>query len=118
MGLPDIDGLWDYADPAGSERRFREVLGDAAASQDRGYHVELLTQIARAVCLQRRFEDAHAVLDDADELVPRPVPDALRRAWARCLLERGRVHNDTGRVKEAMACFEEAWPLAEQAGET
>lgn len=117
MGLPEIDGLWDYADPAGSEQRFRETLPAAAESEDRGYHVELLTQIARAVCLQRRFDDAYAVLDDADTLVPRPVPDDLRRARVRCLLERGRVDNDTERTAEAMKRFDEALRLAEDAGE-
>jgi hypothetical protein len=46
--LPDFDALWDYDDPAASERAFRALLPIAEASGDRNYHVELLTQIAQA----------------------------------------------------------------------
>ena len=42
--MSDIDSLWDYGDPAGSEARFRVALAGAAAE----LRPELLTQIARA----------------------------------------------------------------------
>src|SRR4051794_32155876 len=47
-GLPDFDTLWDYAQPGETEERFRELLPAARASGDRNYHLQLLTQIARA----------------------------------------------------------------------
>jgi len=44
--MPDIHELWDYNDPAGTESKLRAGLAKAEASDDRGYHAELLTQIA------------------------------------------------------------------------
>jgi len=110
--LPDIDGLWDYHDPAGSERRFRELLPRARDDASASYLAELMTQIARAICLQRAYERAHCVLDEARAFV-----DASARAKIRYLLERGRIHNDTGRTTDALEHFRDAWRLAEQADE-
>ncbi len=39
--MTDIDSLWDYDDPAGSEARFRAALPNAAPPE----RLELLTQI-------------------------------------------------------------------------
>jgi len=64
VASPDIDRFWDYKDPTGSERRFREILPNAKSTGDDAYTIELLTQIARAICLQRKYEVAHSVLDD------------------------------------------------------
>ena len=79
-----LDALWDFADPAGSEARFRE-------SDD----PELRTQLARALGLQGRFDEAHAVLDERD------VP-------IRTALERGRLYNSSGDPRTAIPLFERA----------
>jgi tetratricopeptide (TPR) repeat protein len=97
----DLDALWDYGDPAGSETRFRERL-PAAAGQS--IELQLLTQIARAQGLQRRFDDAHATLDGVRSRLG--TADGLTRA--RYLLERGRVLNSSGRRAEAMLFFHDA----------
>ena len=60
----EIDRLWDYSQPAESERRFRERLQETAEGSET--RVQVLTQIARAQGLQRKFAEAHATLDDAD----------------------------------------------------
>ncbi|MCH8316498.1 MAG: hypothetical protein IIA64_11035, partial [Planctomycetes bacterium] len=90
--LPDIDGLWDYNDPAGTESKLRAVLAKAVASDDRGYHAELLTQIARAQGLQRQFDEAHATLDRADAM----IDSDMRRAKVRLLGEGGGCLNSLG----------------------
>jgi tetratricopeptide (TPR) repeat protein len=113
MNLTDIDAVWDYEDPAGSEVRFRAILPHAEEAGSAGYRVELHSQLARAVCLQRRFAEAHAILDAAV-----PGKGETGRPRIRWLLERGRIHNDTGQTDDAMGAFEEAWRLAELAEET
>ena len=110
--LPDIHGLWDYNDPACTESKLRAVLAKAVASDDRGYHAELLTQIARAQGLQRQFDEAHATLDRADAM----IGSDMRRAKVRLLVERGRVFNSSGSADKAKPLFVEAWELASGEG--
>ena len=66
MSLPEVDSLWDYADPVASEQRFREVMAEARTAGEVAVLVEVQSQIARALCLQRRFDEAHAMLDEAE----------------------------------------------------
>src|SRR5215207_4714581 len=87
--LEDFDKLWDYNDPAATERKFRELLPTAEGSADSSSHAQLLTQIARAQGLQDRFEDAHATLDAVGKMLAAD----MKLARVRYLLERGRVFN-------------------------
>ena len=94
-----LDANWDFADAAASERRFREALptmeGIAAD--------ELWTQIARALGLQGNHAQALTMLDaiSSDD----PV------VHQRVALERGRVHNSSGDVEEAIPFFRQAQGL-------
>ncbi len=106
--MPDFDKLWDYAHPDISERRFRELLPRALDSLDLSYLAQLLTQIARAEGLQRKFEDAHKTLDRVDKALPKTDG----RTLIRYLLERGRVHNSSGSVDDAKRLFLQAFDLA------
>ena len=107
-GLPDFDTLWDYSQPSETEERFRELLPAARASGDRNNHLQLLTQIARAQGLARRFDAAHATLEHVREA----MTDDLKTVLVRYRLERGRCFNDTGQLDKARACFMNAWELA------
>jgi tetratricopeptide (TPR) repeat protein len=109
-GLPDFDTLWDYDRPAETEARFRDLLPAAQASGDRDYHLQLLTQVARAQGLQRNYDGAHATLDHVRDL----MTDDLTTARVRHLLERGRCFNDQGNHERARACFLEAWDVARE----
>src|SRR5687768_45420 len=100
-GLPDFNGFWDYDHPEQTEARFRDILPAAQSSGDRDYHLQLLTQIARAQGLQRKYDAAHATLDHVRGL----MTDELKTVRVRYLLERGRVFNDTRRYEDAKACF-------------
>src|SRR5207249_2424045 len=76
------------------------------------YLAELLTQIARAEGLQRKFEDAHRTLDEADRLAGEaPVPRI------RCFLERGRALNSAKQPSDAKPLFIQAFDLAKAHGE-
>ena len=103
--LPDFDSLWDYSEPAVSEQRFRALL---PGPDDRGWRAELLSQIARANGLQRRFDPAFAILSEAEAL----IGDGDIRPRVRCLLERGRVLNTSGDPASSRALFLSAWELA------
>lgn len=106
--LADFDKLWDYSHPDVSERRFRELLPAAVDSLDISYLAQLLTQIARAEGLQRKFQSAHQTLDRVDKALPKS--DSL--TLIRYLLERGRVYNSSGNVEEAKRLFLQAFDLA------
>ncbi len=97
-----LDALWNFADPAQSEARFRaEALRHTAGSRE---SVEATTQIARAQGLQRKFDATDATLDGVSHsLAAQPA-----RVRVRYLLERGRRDNSNGRTAEATRWFEQA----------
>jgi len=90
----ELDALWDFTDPAASEQRFRAARDEPGTDAVRAG--TLTTQLARALGLQDRFDEADALLDgvDGDPLV------AVRRD-----LERGRLRRSAGRVPEAVPLF-------------
>jgi hypothetical protein len=91
--LPEIDSLWNYDDPSGTEANFRSVVSAATLPEIADYRAQLITQIARCLALQRRFDEGHATLDEVDKLLSDQTPTARIRS----LLERGRIWNDTAR---------------------
>lgn len=103
----DLQALWDYDDPVGSERRLRKAL---EGELDPSLRVEVLTQIARAQGLERRFADAHQTLDDAGRL------EHTDRGTIRIALERGRLDRSEGNADAARPFFS-AWDLASAVGE-
>ncbi|MBE0691161.1 MAG: tetratricopeptide repeat protein, partial [Anaerolineae bacterium] len=111
--LPDFDALWDYDHPAATEQTFRALLPAAEASGGLAYLLELKTQIARTLSLQRRFAEAHVLLDE----VERALDAAPARPQIRYWLERGRSYNSAGQSDQARRCFEAAWEQAQAAHE-
>ncbi|MDQ3855128.1 MAG: tetratricopeptide repeat protein [Chloroflexota bacterium] len=111
--LPDVDTLWDYNDPEESERRFRELMPLARRNGDETYVAVLLTQVARAQGLQRRFGEAHATLDQVAGMSATETGVSN----IRYLLERGRVLNSSGHPGESSPYFLQAWKLAQELGE-
>jgi tetratricopeptide (TPR) repeat protein len=104
----EIESLWEYANPAASEARFRGLL-----EQTRGDdQLELLTQIARTYSLRREFVRAHQLLDDVEPQLDKAGPAPK----VRYLLERGRTFNSAGEPRRARPLFEQAWDLARAAG--
>jgi tetratricopeptide (TPR) repeat protein len=97
--------LWDFGDPEGTEADFRQLLPEAEVSGDPEYHLQLLTQIARTLGLQRRFAEAHGVLDEVEPQLSEAVPIA----HIRYLLERGRTFRSGGYPDKALPLFLEAW---------
>lgn len=112
--LPVIDTLWDYDDPLATEATFRELIPVAERSGNRSYYAELLTQLARTLTLQRKFDDAHKLLDNARQLM---AGQAMSVAEIRYLLERGRAFNSANEKVQAISLFKEAYEKALQSGE-
>ena len=104
--LPDFDALWDYDHPDQTETKFRKIL--LQFPEDDPAFLELLTQIARAQGLQRKFDQAHQTLDQVERRL-REVPS---RAKVRYLLEHGRVLNSCGKPEQARSFFERALEMA------
>lgn len=113
LPLGELDRLWSFDDPAGSERRFSQLLPRARDEHGGAFLAETLTQLARARGLQRRFDEADETLDAAEAALR---PDD-RRGLVRVQLERGRVANTAGRKGRGRSAFLAAWELARAAGE-
>jgi tetratricopeptide (TPR) repeat protein len=109
MDLPAIEGLWDYDNPEATALKFRELLPRAEKSVDKTYYAELLTQLARTQSLQRKFDEAHAILDTARQIIE---GQQLPVAEIRYLLERGRTFNSSGQKEPSLAMFKEAYDKA------
>lgn len=111
--LPNFNELWDFNDPAATEVKFRELLPQAESSGDASYHLQLLTQIARTLGLQMKFDEAQELLDGVEA----KLTDELPVVRIRYLLERGRVFNSSGKPEASKNLFLEAWELASEVGE-
>ncbi|MBZ5739609.1 tetratricopeptide repeat protein [Nocardioides mangrovi] len=96
--------LWDFDDPAGSEVRFRAAADEAEGDE----RIVLLTQAARALGLQERYDEGHALLDDL------AVPSD--EVAAHVSLERGRLLRSAGEEEAALPHFEAAEAAARDAG--
>lgn len=110
--LPELRTLWDFGDPAASERRFLDAAAVARGAGDTDREAEALTQAARAQGLQDRFDDAERTLGAAAALLRPGVTVALVR-WN---LELGRVRNSSGRPADAVPLFRAAWHAAREIG--
>lgn len=109
--LPDFDSLWDYSAPDRTEIKFRELLPQFPEGEVA--RLELLTQIARAQGLQRKFDEAHQTLDGVEKQLDKDPSRAKVRYW----LERGRVFNSSNQADKAKPFFEQALDLAKMLGE-
>lgn len=105
----DIDTLWNFSDPAGTEAAFRSHLQGADAE----LKSELLTQIARTLGLRRMFEEAHAILDG----VQTELPNVSNRIELRYRLERGRTWNSSGKKDQAKEEFLRAYEIGRVVGD-
>jgi tetratricopeptide (TPR) repeat protein len=111
----EVRKRWDFDDPSASY----DVMIATAAEAPPGSAERLVwqTQAARALAMQRRFDDATQLLGEvaaAAEQLPNEIP--TRHVQARVAIERGRVANSSGNPEGARRHFEEAQRLAEAAG--
>ena len=103
-----LDSLWNFADPAQSEQRFRQELQRHPARSREV--LETTTQIGRTQSLRRLFREADATLDTIAPYVPGAPP----RVRVRYLLERGRILNSAGKAAQAVPLFHAATQVADK----
>jgi tetratricopeptide (TPR) repeat protein len=108
---PEIDALWDWGNPAESERRIRRAAGEAAKAGEQSRELQLQTQVIRAMVLQRRFEDAKPLWRTLNEQM-RTVMDPPFRA--RFYLESGRWDNDWNKLENAISYTRVAVTIAQR----
>jgi tetratricopeptide (TPR) repeat protein len=110
----NFDAMWDYNDPAASEELFVAILAglkdSAEISYDQNYHVELLSQIARAQGLQGKFAAADSTLQTAEKLLTEETVSGKMRF----LLEKGRLHNSMAESKIAAQYFKQAYQFGQE----
>jgi len=106
MAAIDVYALWNYAQPAESEQRFRAALAGASGDDE----LILRTQIARTFSLRKRFDEANAELD---AIAPR-LATAGPAPRVHALLERGRTLRSGGAPAQARPLFVEAFELAQR----
>lgn len=111
--INDFDKLWDYSNPEETRKKFKALIPELEKKKDKSEYIELLTQIARTYGLQRKFDEAHKLLDNtmklikSEHIVPR----------IRYMLERGRTYNSSGETEKAAEIFLAAFQQAEKYNE-
>lgn len=110
--------LWNFADPAQSEARFREALAGPVSADDR---LVLNTQVARSLGLRRQFVRARQMLDgwraERDAASPQAAAHwhlEWGRSW--CSAAHSEAEVDATAKAEARAAFQRATELARGAG--
>lgn len=109
VDLPKIDSLWNFSDPAATEKKFRAILQEAKASENKEYYGELLTQLARTYSLRSEFDESHKILDSVATILEKENMPIVK---TRYLLERGRTYNSAKQKEKAISLFKEAFKLA------
>jgi hypothetical protein len=111
--LENFDDLF-YGEPSDIEQRLLALVPLAVEQKDRSAHAQILSQVALAQAMQKKFELAHSTLDVAGTLLSES--DLL--ATCRVTLERGRVHHQAGESTQALPFFKQSYELAVRGGHT
>ncbi|MGK5083273.1 hypothetical protein WDW37_08195 [Bdellovibrionota bacterium FG-1] len=117
--LMDLDQLWNLAEPQVAEASYRGLLAaaESLSGPDRGYLVDLYTQIARAEAAQGKALEAHFSLEKAQHLLEEQETDYRVSVKIRWLLETGRLNVLERTPSQARPHFVQAWTLAINSGE-
>jgi tetratricopeptide (TPR) repeat protein len=102
-----LDELWDFDDPTATEARLRVEL-EQGGPYDEVERAELRTQLARALGLQERYDDAAEMLIEVES---EDAPVVI----ARVLLESGRILNSAGKPDDAAPLFLRAAEIGAEA---
>ncbi|MDQ3021459.1 MAG: hypothetical protein M3R36_12955 [Bacteroidota bacterium] len=104
----NFDNLWDLNNPSETEKKFRGILPEIKESKNTSAYLQLLTQIARTLGLQKKFDEAHKVLDEVEPI----LTDELQVAKIRYLLERGRTFRSSKHPDKSRELFLKAYELS------
>ena len=103
--------MWgQLGDPALVEKRFLELLLQAQQLKNKSIYLQMLSQLALAQAVQKKFDAAHATLDTAEKLLTLEYD----LAKVRILCERGRAFQQAGDLVQARIYFEQSYELSDQ----
>lgn len=113
----DLAPLWDFAQPALSEQRFRAALASASGDDV----LILQTQIARTLGLRRDFDGARALLRETEPALATAGPEARVRwqlEWGRSFSSGAHPKGSVTPEQQALArqAFQAALDTARRAG--
>ncbi len=97
-------------DPALIEAKLQELSIEAKQLSNKSIYLQILSQIALMQAVQKKFDAAHATLDQAEKLLT-PEYDLAR---VRILCERGRAFQQAGDIEQALIYFEKSYALSAQ----
>ncbi len=109
MSKQDFDAWWDYSDPRKTEQVFRKHLLNIE-EENLDYRLQLQTQIARCLGLQRQFMAGHDFLDSIEFELPKEP----QICTIRYLLERGRLFNSDNQRALANPLFLRAYEKSKE----
>ncbi len=108
MTLENFDDIWGLVgDPIKVEAKLTKLLKAAEACPDRSIYPQILSQIALAQGMQKKFNEAHASLDRAKALL-----ETSTLVEARILLDRGKVYQQSEHTSRARKYFEQSYTLS------
>ena len=106
-----ISDMWDFSDPQACEKNFRKKMEEFSTSAF--YVWELQTQVARALGLQGKFDEAFQILDSIQAgFEYAPTCESKDLVGIRYNLERGRILKLTNKVEDSIRYFRFALKLA------
>ncbi len=105
--LENFDELF-VGDPAQIEKNLKELLPQAFALENKSIYIQIMSQIALAQAMQKKFDAAHETLNAAEKFLT--SQDHLARV--RILLERGRVWMQAGNNEAALPLFKQSFDLS------
>lgn len=109
--LEQFDDVWGkFGDPAIVEEKFLELLPQAQKLEDKSIYLQISSQLALAQALLKKFNKAHATLDEVEP----QLTSQYDLARVRVLMERGRVFQQAGDIAQARSYFEQSYELSAQ----
>lgn len=109
INLEHFDDLF-VGDPSEIEKNLKALLPRAQALENKSLYLQILSHIALAEAMQKKFDEAHKTLDHAQANITSAYP----LAHVRILLERGRTFHQSDNVDEALPLFKKSYELSQQ----
>lgn len=111
IALEKFDDLF-VGNPVDIEKNLKALLKKAAAKKNKSIYLQIMSQIALAEALQKKFSEAHETLNQAEaEVLLSPEYDLAR---IRILFERGRVFHQSDDIDNALPLFKKSYELSKQ----
>lgn len=111
VDLENFDELiGNIGDPKLVEAALTKLLPEAQKLSNNSIYLQMLSQIALMQAVQKKFDQAHTTLDDAQAQLNATDYVAL----ARILLERGRTFQQQGDIEQAQQYFDQSYQVSKQ----